>query len=375
MPDLRGEVGTDHLVTTMQRDAIVLTGVGMHTSLGGVVQAAAAFRCGVSRTRELVNCPYFDEFNNDLHYVVGHSAGGVTEGFQRGGRLIRLGVAALKDLSREVAWETIDVARLGIFLAFTDQSNAMEIGDEPGLYLERLWGYSGLEVQRHHVHTYMDGELGLYLALDEALQHLEKNSLDACLVGAIDTLIDANRLFAYRSEDRLKAVDNPVGLVPGEAACFMLIERLDRARRRKATPLAVLHRPCFAVPDQGTDEQAVNQGAAMSKAIAGALRHAGAPQDGPLTIYWDANGEQDKALDLGYALLRLREAYDVEVWTQAFPAANFGDTGTAGGMLALCLAVRAFQRRYNAGSRAVVALSSDGAYRIAFCVEQADASP
>ena len=48
-----------------------------------------------------------------------------------------------------------------------------------------------------------------------------------------------------------------------------------------------------------------------------------------------------------------------------YPAASFGDTGAASGAVALCMAIRAFERGYAPAQTATIISSADGSNRAA----------
>jgi 3-oxoacyl-[acyl-carrier-protein] synthase-1 len=89
----------------------------------------------------------------------------------------------------------------------------------------------------------------------------------------------------------------------------------------------------------------------------------------PLWIITDQNGEPYRALDWGHAAVALLRGaprfVDPVLW---YPASSFGDTGTASGGVALCLAIRAFVRGYAPSSAAIVLSAADDARRAAVLV-------
>jgi hypothetical protein len=79
----------------------------------------------------------------------------------------------------------------------------------------------------------------------------------------------------------------------------------------------------------------------------------------------DQNGEVFRASDWGHSLVRLRGAAGTDtapprVW---YPAASFGDVGSASGAVATCLAVHGLERSYAPFPHAVIVNSSDGPQR------------
>jgi 3-oxoacyl-[acyl-carrier-protein] synthase-1 len=74
-------------------------------------------------------------------------------------------------------------------------------------------------------------------------------------------------------------------------------------------------------------------------------------------------------MDWGHALVRLRKDLPAFQDVRAvYSAASFGDTGVASGALGVCMAARAFARRYAPAARALVLSSSDEGARAALSV-------
>src|SRR5687767_1477788 len=91
---------------------LVLSGFGLHSSLGGLASAAAAFRCGLARARELPDWPYFDEDTLHEHKLIGHPAAAIDDGFQGMGRLLKMAQGALDDLCQTFPLGNLNPERL-----------------------------------------------------------------------------------------------------------------------------------------------------------------------------------------------------------------------------------------------------------------------
>jgi 3-oxoacyl-[acyl-carrier-protein] synthase-1 len=344
---------------TSNPDAIVISNLGMHSSFGGVVQAAAAFRCGLSRAQELTDWPYFDEETRDEQFFIGLPVAGVTDGFQEIGRFLKMGVNALADMQRYSSLPALNSAKIGVFFVFSKEAPS-DLKKDPGFFLTRLWQLSQIKIETKNIRTYFEGRVGVMSAILEAIELLKGGAVDYCLIGTIDSHLNKHRLEILISTGRIKTVDNPIGLVPGEAACFILIERLSNARRRGATPEIILPQPSRAVSSDGEDDEQMPTGRALSEVMVEALENAHVIPTEPGTIYCDLNGEVFRATDFGNALMRLSAFYPIiGAWNQEIPAISFGDTGAASGILPFCLAIRAFSRGYCVGNKALIVLSSE----------------
>ena len=94
---------------------------------------------------------------------------------------------------------------------------------------------------------------------------------------------------------------------------------------------------------------------------------------GPLgTIYSDLKGDDFGAVDLANAMLRSSPVYPLNQWRLELPAVSFGDTGTAAGLLAVCLAIRGLRRGYLSGTRALVVASSEDGGRTALAITKVE---
>ncbi len=368
----------------MSDGATAVSGMGLQSSIGGVVTAAAAFRCGMSRAEELPEWPYFDEVEQDDHILVGHPATGVAPGFQGIARLLKLGTNALKDLGASVDLASLDLARTGVFLVLPP--NCAEVERRPGELLQRLCTIARLRADAQSQRTSFEGRVGIANAIRDAQTQLENGRLDHVVVGAIDTFLTAERISTLIESGEIKTEDNPVGLVPGEAAAFILLEQMEGTRRRSGRTVAFIQTPVSAATSAAPpppndapknaaarDERADSPGKALGEVLLAALRaHGSPPLEG--TLYADLNGTTPRAFELATALVQVSSALPFDGWRQAFPAVSFGETGAASGLVAACMAVRAFARGYARGNHALVAMSGSTGGKAAFLLGRSDPS-
>lgn len=358
---------------------LFLNGFGLHSSLGGLASAAAAFRCGLARARELPDWPYFDEDTLHEHKLIGHPAAAIDDGFQGVGRLLKMAQGALGDLWQSFPADKLNAERLAVLFVFPtgdeEQPLSVDLRNDLMSFVGKLWRLSGMGEVPKHTRAIFEGRVGTITALREAKQMLDGGAVDACLLGAIDTLLDPVRLRALSAEDLVKTVDQPAGLMPGEAACFAVLQRSSGAQSPPGRTAGVLsepirvspHRPKEAAAGPGSappepiqeKEPAPATGEALGNAMLQALERgkAGPAQAG--TIFSDLNGEEVRAADLGHALVRTRPRYDLRRWKLEIPALSFGDTGAAGTLLAAGLALRAFARGYAPDDTCLLLVSSD----------------
>jgi hypothetical protein len=227
---------------------VLVTGLGLACSLHDVVTACAAARAGIVRAREL---PYFGVFDEDAVEfvpVTGHECRPLTGGFQGNARLLRLGVAALKDLFAYAGLKPGGFSRTALFLnlrspflSWAGQSSAKdpqsderpERGSRHPL-MDALCRLGGLPIAEELRFVLHGDHHGVATALNEASALLRRSAVERCIIGGIDSFLERETLELLNRLRLLKTAENPVGFMPGEAAAFFILERADVARQRGA---------------------------------------------------------------------------------------------------------------------------------------------
>lgn len=338
--------------------------VGMYSSLGTVVPAAAAYRCGLKLPHELSQWPYFGEETKDENFLVGYPAACMPDGFQEMGRFLKLGSAALRDLMDCSGFELTQHSRIGLHLVLPSTGSSPWIAKlerTPGIFFDKLCRISGIETGciTGDVRFHYEGRLGLASAFEQASGQLTAGRLDFAIVGAIDSLLDGQRLYDLVTANKVKTVDRPLGLTPGEAACFVLLQNKQHTGGDHGGVDVLLYPPGRVQPPQVGKPDLVPNGQTLSDVIDQALKDAQTDPEERGAIYTDLNGSEFRAKDFANALVRLSNRYRLTDWKLETPAESFGDTGAASGLLAICLSVRAFARNYHVGNKALVVLSSE----------------
>lgn len=368
----------------------MISAVGMCSSLGpDVVSSCAAARAGITRAREQVHFEVLDQEAGDTVPLAAHSVA-AAEGFVGLGRLIRLGVAGLRDLQSQVELdpalldESAFVVNLatGFYEEMADAAqkredgstvypprpvalNGPELRERHSYYLDELvpalLAQSGLRALQPRAQVVVGDQAGWASALTWAMQLLASGAIRRCIVGGIDSLVDPGVLASLLDTRLLKTPENPVGLMPGEAAAFLLLERADAVSSRAARPLATIHLPVFV---EGEPHE-LSEDPVTGERLAAAIRAVVDPTPSrcPHLVVCDCYGTYRNATEWGSALARLpRELTDAPQW---FPAAMFGTTGAAAGAVAACVAIRAFERGYAPGSDVLTWLASGRGERAA----------
>lgn len=209
----------------------------------------------------------------------------------------------------------------------------------------------------------LDHAAGL-IALAHAIEQLASHKVDLCVVGAVDSLLESTFLHALLAEDRLKAGQNSSGLIPGEGAAAVVLERTEDAMRRQATPLAVVE--AIALDrDVPYHAHAPIRAQGLSHALRAVLDVVGASDIH--RVMNDLNGERWRFLEWALAETRCLDGLP-RGWQLWHPADCIGDVGAAFGAVAVVLAARAFARGYHGNGKMLVTACSDRGERAAMCL-------
>jgi 3-oxoacyl-[acyl-carrier-protein] synthase-1 len=206
------------------------------------------------------------------------------------------------------------------------------------------------------------GHAGVLGAVSLAKRLLQAGTVEYCVVGGVDSLVNGVDAARFSEAGRLHDFDNPQGLIPGEGAAFLLLSGNPRDERAGAQLLGI-----------GTDHEvdtafgerfAVGEG--LSRALSSALHDAGCREEQITFRVSDMNGERYYAWDSMIAAMRFYRTLrsDMRVW---YPAASTGDIGAAAGALGVIVAANAIARGFAPGPIAMVEGSSDDGLR-AGCV-------
>jgi 3-oxoacyl-[acyl-carrier-protein] synthase I len=370
--------------------AATVQALGLACSLGtDVVTACAAARAGIVRASIAQHYRVRSEVEGDEEAVAVHEASLYTRGFEGETRLVRLAQGALADLLRQaggvegspafyVALPDPGRLRRGLGLiadeaALAKLSRPAQEGAEPDgkeacdaaarrivARAATLAGWPGVPVVKFSSGA---GHAAGAEALREAALDIARGAPAAIVLG-VDTLLDEATLDWLHACGRLKCHGAPAGLQPGEAAVAVMLTS-PQAGQPEATTLRCT--------PSAQEERAFFEGAsAAGEALAQVVGQARADlATGAAWILSDQNGEVYRATDWGYALVRLRpecpELANPQLW---YPAMSFGDTGAASALVALCLAVRAWERGYAPCEAAIVTCCGDDGARAALALER-----
>lgn len=250
------------------------------------------------------------------------------------------------------------IAHLPLFLALPpSSSNRPYAVDQVCAALSKELG---VRLSPDLLQIFGDGAHGGYVALQQGRASVHAGR--TCIVAAADSFLGARRLLALAEKQRLLVEGNSDGIIPGEAACAVL---LSHDRRHALGQISGIG---FAVEPSRLDNHTPLRAEGMITAAHAALDEAGlqlADLDFRLS---DAAGEsfyfKEQSL-LVSRLLRARKT-DFPLW---LPAASLGDTGAAAGLCSLLWALAAWRRDYAPGPRALACAGNEQGSRAAIVIE------
>jgi 3-oxoacyl-[acyl-carrier-protein] synthase-1 len=333
-----------------------ITGIGLHTAIGdGAAQACAALRAGMSRVAESDRYAVAGADPADLEPLYAAPVPGVESGASGEERLLQLALPALGEAIASAGLTRAMLAQTRLVMSLP---SAVRPGFGPldqrfAANLVRATGlpdFGSIEILR-------EGHSGAVHAIELALAYLSRHAESYAIVLAVDSVLDSPTLGWLDRRDRLKGSRNPEGIAVGEAGTALVIERTRHAEARGARLWATVDAVGRSRESATILGDVPCTGDGLTRALRAALAQLDAAPS-PAWVLTDHNGERYRALEFGYVVNRVTEAFP-ELRHTWFTADGLGDTGAAvGGILAARVA-HAFARGYAPSSRAWVLTGSD----------------
>lgn len=314
--------------------------------------AAAAMRAGISA---FIDLPYVD---SEGEPIVGATVPGLPDELRGSARLVELLVRAFEGVEAHLPQDLTSMHLPLILCTCEPERPSVQLKSIVGEVEARL----RLAFRRDDSAHVARGPVAAFEALAHARCILSEGRTKACLIAAVDTLLDARTLHWLDQVKRLKTSAQSDGVIPGEAASVALV-----------TPRAVTP-SCLAVRGLGFAVETatvLNEEPLLGKGMAAAVK--GALAEAELAMYEvdfrlsDVAGESYAFEELVLAQSRLirqaRESQDL--W---HPASSIGDCGAAAGLIQLAWAEQAFARAYAPGPVALAHGSAAAGARAAAVV-------
>lgn len=374
--------------STKRQKPYALSGYGMVSSLGyNAVTSFASARAGLTRPSELDVIKVRSKEDGEQEKVIGHQAP-MTDGFEGNARTILLGWYALKDLLSVDILDRINWNKTGFFISVADpdrtnkglsliqdkevrekRENQIKMSPvdlnaakkELLKIVDRILNLSGAPIP-NKLRFLNFGEHSAFIRIaDQAMQALESGIIDSAIIGSVDSLIDNAFITWLYHCKRLKNGYNPVGLQPGEAAAFLLIEPIDylinNSNLALITSLSIGKEPNSLLSGKPT------RGIGLQEIVIPLCKIHNSKNSNAWIIS-DHNGEPYRAYEWSLIQSRLAGSYPfISDCMYSYPAESFGDTGSAAGAVATCLSLRAWQRGYVPNTVSwIITSSADGEY-------------
>ncbi|MDP1861341.1 MAG: hypothetical protein Q8K82_21885 [Gemmatimonadaceae bacterium] len=223
-----------------------------------------------------------------------------------------------------------------------------------------LVAQAGIEVEPKCVRAILGDQVAFVTALEQASRWLLEGACETCWVGGVDSYLDPPTIEALSGLRVLRTHDNPTAAMPGEVACFLELQDIERALGIGQRVLARIEN--FAKVSGATPRfsEDVPKADALNEAMIAAI-------EGTVVehVLINLNGDPVRAAEWGHVLVRrtaLRVGNNITTW---FPPLYFGEIGTGTGPASLALLAQAWARDYAPASRALVCLIGNGSTRAA----------
>ncbi len=206
------------------------------------------------------------------------------------------------------------------------------------------------------------GSSSAQAALVKAEQLLGTGQVRACVIGAVDTLLQIQVIRWLENYSRLKCSYVNDGLMPGEASCFLVLERETSAQGRGAVILARVLSSVTEVEAANILSDLPNTARGLTTAVRAALRDAETAARNLGAVWCDLNGESYRAREWAFTEIRNGLQTHTEL---IHPADCHGDLGTVNAANLLGLAALAQATGWAGGKPLLVFTASEGGLRAA----------
>lgn len=330
--------------------------VGMVSSVGlDAPSTCAAVRARVSRFEEI---PFHDEEEKP---IIAASAVEVVGGRQGHRRLGPLLVQALRECLEQSPFPI--TPSVPWFVALDGPDRADHPGDLHIRLTEELrplWGAGQPPIK-----FFQSGCLSFFQALQSARESLSSGGASACVVAAVDSLINGSMLEALEAEERLKTEDGSEGCIPGEAAAAILVRKAPSSK-------GIVELTGLGFGDEPSASGTVaNKGIGLAAAIRNALADAGISLFDVDFRVGGMTGEQSVFDEASTGVARVQRIHkdNFELWV---PAEKLGYVGAALPACMLVLTAFGIRKGYAPGPSAVLFGFSKSHLRAA-CIVRAPA--
>jgi len=360
---------------------VAISGIGLCSSLGGYLDACAAFRAGLNRFNaheEMMTMEAGDEEPTSL--TVAPAATNLWQ-YQGVGRSVKMLHQAYQDFLCHYQ-QTIPTEHLQVLLAMPDpEDRSLDMDPYPGISREaRLQEYVDAVTKpllpkldeaftRLPLQCVFGDRVAFARILKKAIEAILDGQTHHCLLMVADSLLNDVTLDAQMNENLLKHGGNPVGYIPGEGAAVILLSALGASGNQDAKvfplPAKIGVTLDESVINLGDDEADTEQwlGEKLMAVIRSTVRESISNKIFPQTVS-DINGEERRAIEMGNIQVKMKMTYpDARFLEAQVPALGFGELGAMTAPIALATAVAGIQRGYAQHREHLITLSEDNGKR------------
>ncbi|MGH1344858.1 MAG: hypothetical protein ACRBN8_25075 [Nannocystales bacterium] len=151
------------------------------------------------------------------------------------------------------------------------------------------------------------------------------------------------------------------GVVPGEAACCLVLASAALQSQLRVQPLARVAGAGHAREERLRDSESGSLGVGLTRAVLDAGAGLAFPDQAADAVFADLNGDRYRSEE--WAFLALRAPVAMRSLQYRSPVGSVGDVGAAFMPLSIALAAESFARGYAPGPRALVTAGSHGGLR------------
>jgi len=336
---------------------LAILGCGARTPLGfDRLSSAAAFRAGVSVIAE--HPLLIDRFGEPMMVTRDAGLDPDLDGLKR---LSALAIPAAREALAPLEG-TGGAPKVAIVVSLGEQRPGQD-SRTGAMLVDALCDALNGTIRIGHQQHWMGGHAGGILAMEAAGRLLTEGGTDMVLAGGVDSYLCRDTLEWLDDNEQLHSEGNIYGFCPGEGAGFVLLARMETARRLGLPPLIAL-----VSVGSGIEKNLIKtEDICLGDGLAAAFRTAAEPlreAEKIDRIVCDMNGERYRGNEYGFAAVKVSGLFKDAAGFEA-PADCWGDVGAASGPLYVSLVVEAEERGYSKGPLSLIWASSEKGRRAA----------
>lgn len=171
-----------------------------------------------------------------------------------------------------------------------------------------------------------EGNAAGLVALERAIAGLRARMFDICVVGGVDSFVDADLLEQLDDDQRLLSTSNRWGFPPGEGAGMMAVCTPLFAHGNRMRVLGSIASVAITVEENRMGTETICLGEGLGRAMAQAAAAAGVRVG---RQYCDLDGERYREHELAYAIQRVPLGTFENATDYVAPADRWGNVGAA----------------------------------------------